>query len=278
MPGRGPKPKIDQRAKRKKLGMGEGYYADYTPYLRAQDLGSEGFSYRTKGWRTPRMYTFFSSLEFAFFLILQWLEIVLDIREQIDLDLNETLEIAANNGLHHPIKQLIENRRKIGQIYIPVTLDFRITIIDNFIHKEIARDVKPRSELTTRTLKKLEITRIYHANRNIPYGIVTETMINWVLAKNLFRVCDNYYWEDFLPFALADSSEIIKYLTQKVFLKNVTISNAGKAADERFSLEEGNGVSICHYLIARKMWKINMEVPWHPQEPLPFLLAPNEIL
>src|SRR5437763_1442382 len=84
--------------RRSKEGRGVGTGADYTPYLFIHDVASIGLASRDWGWKTNRVHHFLSRLELKFFYILEWLQHVLDIREQFPLDLDETLAIADRLG------------------------------------------------------------------------------------------------------------------------------------------------------------------------------------
>jgi len=88
--------------KRLKQGRGQGRGADYQPYLRVQDVPSQGLATRIRGWKTGREHHFLSPLECHYFFLLEWSPLIVDIREQFPLDLDETRAIAADLGIRHP--------------------------------------------------------------------------------------------------------------------------------------------------------------------------------
>jgi hypothetical protein len=49
---------------------------------------------RVQGWKTNRVHHFISNNELLYFFLLEWSDIVTDIREQYPLEVSSTLEIA----------------------------------------------------------------------------------------------------------------------------------------------------------------------------------------
>jgi hypothetical protein len=127
------------RERRRKEGRGLGSGKDYKPELRIQDVASIGLATRIFGWKTERIHHFMSKLECLFFYIVDWSAGVLDIREQFPLDLNETLAIAQQSGIRHPVD--VKTKEPI------TTTDFVITV-GNVIHNfDIARTIKYQNKL-----------------------------------------------------------------------------------------------------------------------------------
>ncbi len=69
----------------KKEGRGEGTGCKYKPWLTAQDFPTKGRMTRIFGWKSGRMHDFFSDNETRFFYLLEWSDVVVDIREQFPL-------------------------------------------------------------------------------------------------------------------------------------------------------------------------------------------------
>lgn len=71
--------------------------------MHIQDIASTGLASRIKGWKTGRVHHLLSKLETEYFYVLEWSNIVSDIREQYPLlPITETLEIAEQLGILHP--------------------------------------------------------------------------------------------------------------------------------------------------------------------------------
>ena len=85
-----------------KEGRGTGHGSDYRPWLQVQDVPSHGRSTRIHSYKTGRQHHLLSDLETGLFLILDWADHVVDIREQFPLDRDVTRMLAAKMGVVHP--------------------------------------------------------------------------------------------------------------------------------------------------------------------------------
>lgn len=167
-------------------GYGQGQGADYKPWLRVQDVPSQGRSRKVAGTKVDRAYHLLSDLEFAYFVILEFSEDVLDIREQYPLLPTAPLqEIAQARGIRYP-------RYAGTDLPYVLTTDFLVTYrAPNGTTQLAARTVKysdalqQTSKTLERTLQKLEIEQCCWADQGISWGIVTEKSIPAVLSENL---------------------------------------------------------------------------------------------
>ena len=91
-----------QIAKRIKEGRGSGSGADYSPWVRVDEVPSLGRSRQVYSHFTKRIHHLLSDLEFAVFLLLDNNPSVTDIREQFPLIRDDTRDIAQENNLTHP--------------------------------------------------------------------------------------------------------------------------------------------------------------------------------
>jgi len=91
-----------------KDGRGQGYGEKYQPWLRVQDVPSDGRSHRIFSHKTKRIHHLLSDLELATFLLFDWSESVLDIREQFPLIRDDTRIIAQREGIKHPSAQGVD--------------------------------------------------------------------------------------------------------------------------------------------------------------------------
>lgn len=73
-------------ARFRKEGRGQGQGADYKPWLTVRDVPSRGRSHRSLGMTTGRAHHFLSDIELRSFLLFDWVQDVVDIREQFPLD------------------------------------------------------------------------------------------------------------------------------------------------------------------------------------------------
>jgi TnsA endonuclease N terminal len=86
-----------------KKGVEKGFGKNYKPWLKIQDVPSHGRSSGIQGWKTERTHHFLSDHEKYYFYLLEWSDVVIDIREQFPLLGREIVQqIAVNAGIEHP--------------------------------------------------------------------------------------------------------------------------------------------------------------------------------
>jgi hypothetical protein len=252
-----------QNEKKKKEGRGQGNFENYKPWLKIQDVGSQGLATRIRGTKTGRNHQLLSTLELDYLYLLDWSEDVIDIREQYPLDLKETVALAKEVDLIHP------PRSNPNQPII-MTTDFLITIRQPIGTKEIARTIKYSKDLAnSRVLEKFEIERLYWKERKIDWGIVTELDINKTLVKNikwLYRYCTL----DSLPASINSIliPKMANYMLSFAAKKQLTLRIITKNCDEKFSLPSGNSLAVIRYLIATRKWRVNLFKPIQPEKVL----------
>lgn len=233
-----------------KEGRGQGTGENYKPWINIQDFPSSGLVTRGKGWKTNRTHQFLSKLERDYFYILEWNRSVVDIREQFPLNREDTLLIATNKGIKHPTDPK-------SKLPIVMTTDFLITVANSTGTTQYARTIKPSKELeNVRTIEKFEIERSYWEERGIDWGIVTEKE----MPKNLI---DNVEWLHSSYFDIGDipTAALNTYVQQmKTFIKryNTSIIEVVTEFDKTFQLENGMGLEILKYLIARQELRVDI--------------------
>jgi len=166
-------------------GYGQGQGAEYRPWLRVQDVPSQGRSRKVSGLKINRNYHLLSDLEFAYFVVLEFSEDVVDIREQYPLfPISDLQQIAHARSIRYP---------KFAGTDLPyvLTTDFLVTYkASNGTTQLAARTVKysealQPSKSLERTLQKFEIERCLWTEQGVDWGIVTEKSIPAPLAENL---------------------------------------------------------------------------------------------
>lgn len=149
-----------RRQHRGSSGTGKG--KNYKPWIRVHDISSLGKSTRRRGRKTDRTHTFFSDLEYHFFLLLEWDDSVVDIQEQYPLFPQAEIEQIAD-ALGVKVPHIVGEKAPMT-----MTTDFLVT---TKIGKE-AWSIKPARALEKRrTLEKLEIERIYWDRRGVSFGM-----------------------------------------------------------------------------------------------------------
>eukprot|EP01132_Coremiostelium_polycephalum_P008272 gene8272-10164_t len=154
-------------------GFGEGAGASYVPWLRVQDVPSIGRSHKIQGVKIERIHHLLSDLERSYFLVCEFSENVVDIREQYPLLPTERAQaIASAIDVRYP-------RYPRTTLPYVMTTDFLLTVKDlNGNFKSVARTVKYRSDLvgkgSNRTLEKLEIEKRFWHSQGVDWKIVTD--------------------------------------------------------------------------------------------------------
>ncbi|HEU5374923.1 MAG TPA: TnsA endonuclease N-terminal domain-containing protein [Ktedonobacteraceae bacterium] len=273
----GSRPVIDQKAidRMLKQGRGQGTHEQYKPWLTVRDVPSHGKSYRDLGWKTGRPHYFLSTLEFLYYLTLEWSPMVTDIREQYPLlsgncAIDDTLAIADSFDIKHPAHPKTREP-------IVLTTDFYISLRDENGAFEHARTVKYAKDLSKRrTIEKLEIERRYWEVRGIDWGIVTEHEIPVTLAKNVDFLHDARSLSTYMP--IKDIAPIAEHLTRLVLEQNQPLNELASLSDRQLNLKGGVSLRVAYYLLATRQWRVDMNIPIDPDQPLTELAVDLHIL
>ncbi len=249
----------EQVAARYAGGFGQGAGRGYRSWLQAHDVPSKGVTYRMPGRKTGRAQVLFSTIERDAFLAAQWLDDVVDIREQFPLwPLDETEAIAEELAVNHPIHP------KGGVVLM--TTDLLLTTRDG---RQEAVAVKPADKLSERrVLEKLEIERLYWERRGVPWSIVTERELPTAFAANLVWV-DEYY--EITPETIEPQQipRIEIYLFDKLAVAtDVPLSRVCAEADDRLGQPSGSCLDVVRHALARKRWHIPLDREIVPNVPL----------
>lgn len=237
-----------------KEGRGKGRGKDYKPWLTVQDVPSQGRVTRAPGWKTRRIHHLFSDHETRLFFLLEWLDNVVDIREQFPLlERDVTQEITREMGVAHPTDNST-------QTPIVLTTDFLISIISDGKIIDVAIAVKPSEELNDpRVIEKLEIERRYWTAKGIYWLIVTEKDVPQLLAKNI-EVIHSAFWLEATP--ELDIPHLLSLAAKlKVRLQSSTASlvQITAALDIEMNLNAGTSLYVLKHLIARKEVLLEMD-------------------
>lgn len=246
--------------KKIKEGRGVGEGEDYKPWIVIQDVPSRGRVSRINGIKTHRQHEFMSDLETRYFYIVEYLDNIVDIREQYPLlDLEETMLIAQEQGIKHP-------REPETQENIVMTTDFVLTqLLSDGTTKIVARTIKPKEELLNkRVLEKFEIERIYWERRNVSWAIVTEGEINKIVAMNIAAI--HAYMNLNLIEGIKDLEEREIYqlkikLVNDILNTNKSIRKTCQEFDEEEGLMRGVGLSLFRHLLIRKELIVDLTQP-----------------
>lgn len=270
-------PKWDERKIQNyiKEGRGQGKGSEYKPWLKVQDFPSSGLSSRVCGWKNNRVCHFLSRIEMNYYYLLEWSDLVVDIREQYPLiEQEKTKLIAEELGVKHPVDN-------INKTPLVLTTDFYITLKIEGREVNIARTVKPSKELNKKSvIEKFEIERKYWDNRNIDWGIVTEKDINETVASNIEFLYPAYRLENTVELEVKDLysiAEILKNKLKKVKNKEILINDILSETDKEMNIEEGTSLYLFRHLVAKKEISLNMKEKINPFLPTSSIYSIGEV-
>ncbi|MBU5437096.1 TnsA endonuclease N-terminal domain-containing protein [Tissierella sp. MSJ-40] len=242
-----------------KEGRGQGIGENYKPWILIQDVPSRGRATRLKGIKTNRQHEFLSDLERNYFYILEYSDIVIDIREQFPLlPLEETVLIAKELGIKHPTDPITNEA-------IVMTTDFLVTVNRNGKDIDIARTIKLKDDLNNkRVLEKFEIERRYWEKQGVDWGIVTEEEINKDLVQNISYIHTYYDLRAIDSFKNMEKHDVedlaIEYI-KRVIDGTVSIREISNKFDDDLFLQKGTGISLFKYMLMRKVIQIDLYTP-----------------
>jgi hypothetical protein len=240
----------DKRTARfEKEGRGQGAGEDYKSWLKIQDVPSRGRSHRLVGMTTGRLYHFMSDLERDLFLLLDWQESVVDLREQVPLDRNETARIAEALGIRHP---------KTPGASEPMVMTTDLVIDrrgENGIETEEFA-VKTAEDLEKpRTLHRLEIERRYWLDQGISWSIVTRAELPRQTIANIAWVHGCYRLEGLSDAATAVIPQLLLEIGRHA---NLTLRPFCAVMDRQFGLADGEALALIRHLIATRTLRCDM--------------------
>lgn len=245
-----------------KNGRGQHHGRDYLPWLTIQDVPSIGLVSRSEGWKTNRIHHFLSNVELSYFLIQEWSDKVIDIREQFPLlPLSKTLEIAERLGIKHPCDP--ETRQPIV-----MTTDFLLDVQEGDQVKLYARTTKTFEDINSkRTIDKFEIERTFWQERKVDWGIVCDTDIPKALVKNIDWV---YTARQISDYKISENlvSKVEPILFKEIISSVIGLSDAALKVDDLIGVSTGTSLTIVRHLIANKIWEVDMFTEINPSKPI----------
>lgn len=167
-------------AARRGQGEGEGF----SPWQWVQEFSSRGTQTRLPPFSLngtlKRTHHFFSYIERALYLYIDFRFKPSDYREQYAMDRAVTMGAAALFGIRHP------RYPKTGALVV-MTLDAVVETVDaRGVKSTTVYDCKPEKELLKkRTMEKLSLHKAYCAHRGWPHRIITEKVVPKNVTRNL---------------------------------------------------------------------------------------------
>jgi hypothetical protein len=248
-------------AKRQKEGRGKGSKKNYKPWNRVQEMVTRGRVSRILGGTTGRQHEIKNKLHLALFLILDFSHPV-DIREEFPLPLKATMKIAERLGIKH-----LTNR---GGELIPYVSPFVVTRSDENNKEcfDVFAVLYEKHLKKSHVIEYLEIQRVFWSSKRGRLWIVTENELPTQLMRNLAELQPWLQHKEFPHLPRTRFDEVVLYMDKVVAEENVALVEITKRCDRHFGLESGTSLAAAQYLIAKRYWKVNLQVPFLPEETL----------
>jgi hypothetical protein len=237
-----------------KKGRGQGIGYDYQPFIQAHDnkIASEGWLTRHKGWKTKRIHHTLSESERKYLYYCEWLNGVIDIREQFPLlPLEKTIEIAKQLGIKHA---------HVDNTPVVMTTDFMLTIMTSDGPVHVVRTIKPLHRLDERTLELFEVEKRFFAEQGIDWCVITENKIPTTLVANVEWMSEAKYL-DTRPGMDEELLSLVSEGLLQVFIEDSGKSSMGKLClrtDRNFGLQQGTCMFVLQHMLANKIWGTEM--------------------
>lgn len=241
-------------------GRGTGQGVNYKPWLRVHEFGSKGRAHKIYGWKYSREYHLMSDLELYYFLVMQWQDNIIDIREQFPLlPLEETLLIADDLNIIHPPKKFKNREDKTV-----LTSDFLFIVNNGKTLKKVVRTVKPELELKKqRTIDKYEIEKAYWEKRGVDWGIITENQIPQVMATNIYTIYNHYFWDSYSGYSKDTIKGLIYDFKDILVMNNFDVLKTVADFELLNSWSSGEGLNFFQHLLAKKIIGADLNVKFN---------------
>jgi hypothetical protein len=236
-------------------GRGQGSGSDYIPWTKTHEFSSKGRATRILGIKTGRIHHLQSDNNYRAFLIFEFANQVLDLRETYPLlDVMEVID--EKDDLRFDKFQDKETKGN----YV-ITTNFLLTVKEpDGSERYVARTVKNTSELKRKiTWEKLEIERRYWSQKEIDWKIITEKQLPRQLTKNI-----EWVRETLLEGNEGElDKEQLSLILLRYLLENseLSLKQVLKVLDKQEDLQKGSGLFLFRYLLSKKEIQIDMNKP-----------------
>lgn len=238
-----------KRALKQKYGLGEG--ANYTPWIRVQDVKSHGHSGKIDGIKSGRTHHTLSEQETCFFYLADFSDSVTDIREQFPLlPLTLSLKISKLIDVEHP-------KHPITKDPIIMTTDFLLTCSDGKRIWYEAVSVKPSEKLSDkRTAEKLDIERVWWELLGVPFHVFCLSELNQIKSKNIQWITDPQRKKYSSP-----SNKVREEAKLLLTVGTMQLSDVCDMFSDQIGISNDDALILLKYLIADKEVIVDLARP-----------------
>jgi hypothetical protein len=229
-------------------GRGTGHGPNYKPWILTTDMYSLGRTHELYSHKTRRQHQLLSDGERDAFLLLEWSQDIIDIREQLPLPRDITRGLALENALRHP---------HYPGTHVPVvmTIDFVVTKLVNGQETSEAFSVKVQEDLNKpAVVERLELERVACQGLGMPYRLLVKERMPQAKLKNIRWIRDAQLDRDAIePFPGFYEQHQVR-MWQDITNRRYQGSLADYCAeyDRRYSVELGTALRVARMLLSSR--------------------------
>ena len=232
-------------ASKQRQGRGSGEGATYLPWIFVTDFSSTGQSRRLRSEKLgDRAVHLLSRGEYWLFLMLEWDQRVVDIREQFPINRAKSQEVASRLGISHPV------HRQTSTVAV-MTIDLLATYQVNGKRTLVAYDVKTKEDLKKkRTVEKLEIMRSLMEDWGIHHQLITTGKptpeienLDWIRMGRLRRKERQPFPKE-TDYLTTELEALIRASPKSANIRQICV-----LFDSRESLPKGSGIRLLKLLL-----------------------------
>lgn len=236
-------------------GRGSGEGSTYKPWIDVINVSSLGRSRRVFSPLTGRQHELLSDVEWNLFLMLEWAEDVIDIREQFPLDCDLTQEIASALQIRHPCYP----RTTVPTV---MTVDFLVTRRRNgksFLEAFNAKRIEEEED--ERSLEKLEIQRTYFDGMGVRHHIVYSSAIPMNKVRTIEWIRSGYLKEgETEPYPGFFKEHVVRIATELGRIRtSQTLNEYCEEYTYRFAIPTGTALRCSKMLMHNRMLIADLE-------------------
>lgn len=235
-------------------GRGQGTGEGYSPWTCVAEVPSRGRSHRMQCSPTGREHHFLSDNEYYAFIELAWNDDVIDLRERFPLRREETIEIAKELQVQHPLDRETKTP-------LVLTTDILVTLRvgnEKQLHAyAIKEDFHGRKK---RLSNALAIERIYWERREVPWTLLLSSELknrsnrnlNWITSAQI----DGITVRGGDATALLVFEEFARRIQQKSIL---TLAELCRFIDSNADLPPGASMLVVRQALRCKQLRVDMD-------------------
>jgi len=237
-------------------GRGQGKGKDYLPWTCVAEVPSMGRSHRFHSRATGREHHLLSDNEYYAFIELAWNSDVVDLREHFPLRRDETIEIAKDLHVSHPM----DRETKVPLV---LTTDILVTYRVDGAHQLHAYSIKEDLNARRKKLSNaLAIERVYWERREIPWSLLLSSELKTRSNRNLSWMASAQVAQIQVRDYDATTRLVLEEVACRIQKKSIlTLAEVCRFIDCHNSLSPGAALLIVRHALGQKQLRVDLDCP-----------------